>query len=166
VKEDIVGESKWWVRMALVSVVAVTLSCERPQGTTGGGYKGPKKDRYGMAVIVKRGNECKVAGGPKNHVAQPNENVSWQVFHTCDRAANPLVVELTVKSATSGCPSSPFQDTPPFVTAPLNLDDVKELKLKVKAQGFPANTECAYQYSVAIQGQSNSEIDPELDIWP
>jgi hypothetical protein len=114
---------------------------------------------------VTRNGACKVAG-PKNHVAQPDENITWRVFHTCAAAKQPLVVELTFQPAASGCPSPPFRESAPYATAAMSVDDVKDLKLKVKDQGFPADTECAYTYSVKIQGDDTSEIDPELDIWP
>ena len=154
-----------WISGAVVTVLMGTLSCAQPQGGGGARFKPPKKDRYATVVVVKQGNACKVAG-PKNHVAQPDEKITWRVFHTCDVATKPLVVELTLTGASSGCPSPPFRENPPYVTDTLNLGDVKELKLKVKDQGFPADTECAYQYSVRIQGDNTSEIDPELDIWP
>ena len=154
------------IRGALVVMLALTLSCTpQPQGGGGGRYKPPKKDRYATVIVVKQGSACKVTG-TKNHIAQPDEKVTWQVFHTCDVASKPLVVELTFQPAASGCPSPPFRETAPYVTDTMNLGDRKELKLKVQDQGFPADTECAYTYSVKIQGDDTSEIDPELDIWP
>jgi hypothetical protein len=159
-----------WITGGLLVVLTVTLACA-PQGQgTGGGagggkYKPPKKDRYANVVIVNVNGVCKVAG-PKNHIAQPDENITWRVFDTCAVAKQALVVELTFQPAASGCPSPPLRESPPYVTQGMNVNDVKDLKLKVKDQGFPADTECAYSYSVKIQGDNNSEIDPELDIWP
>ena len=168
-REESVHQSRW-ITGALLVVLTVTLSCA-PQGQgTGGGagggrYKPPKKDRYANVVIVNINGVCKVAG-PKNHIAQPDENITWRVFDTCAVAKQALVVELTFQPAASGCPSPPLRESPPYATEAMNVNDVKDLKLKVKNQGFPADTECAYPYSVKIQGDNTSEIDPELDIWP
>ena len=53
------GESRW-IRMALLSVVGVTLSCQAPQGTPGGRYKPPKKERGGLAFVPLHGDAREV----------------------------------------------------------------------------------------------------------
>jgi hypothetical protein len=159
-----VGESKWWVSAALVSVLAVAVSCERPQ-SGGTRYKPQKKERGGMAFVVKQNGKCMVLGGPKNHVAQPDEKVTWIVINGCDQK---VTVELTAnQSTTSGAPASAFkQGNGPHAVKDLDPGQTKKLTLEVLDQGFPANTESVYTYSILIQGDPTSGIDPELDIWP
>jgi hypothetical protein len=169
-----------WIVAAVLAVVAIVLYSRLP-AMQGGPTPSPsvspspspspkysKKDRYGLAVVIKQGNVCKVAGGPKNHIARWDEKVTWNVIHACELASpKTVVVELTVtKTAPSPCPSPhPFKQAPPYETKAMNLGDTDQLKLQVKDQGFP-NDECAYEYSIGIKDQADSSIDPELDIWP
>src|SRR5712691_11797723 len=125
--------------MALLSVVGVTLSCQAPQGTPGGRYKPPKKERGGLAFVVKQSGKCMVLGGPKNHVAQPDEKITWIVINGCDQK---VTVELTAnKSTTSGAPDSAFKEgNGPHEVKDLDPGQTKKLTLRVLDTGFPADT--------------------------
>jgi len=125
----------------------------------------PKKERGGLAFVVKLNGKCMVLGGPKNHVAQPGEKITWIVLNGCDQK---VTVELTAKpSTTSGAPASPFkQGNGPHAVNDLDPGQTKKLTLEVLDQGFPADTESVYTYSILIKGDDTSGIDPELDIWP
>ena len=171
------GKIGWLLAVVLAVVVAYLLSerarAQTPTTTTTTAAPATtaptttyaSKDRYGYAVVLDDGGVCKVAGGPKNHVARKKEKVTWDVFQLCQGGSN-VVVELKVTGVQpQTCPSPPpFDTNPPYETRGLNFKQKDKIALKVKDENFPQ--ECTYTYTLGIKGQANSYLDPELDIWP
>jgi hypothetical protein len=151
----------------VLALIAGALGC-----ATTTSYRGyTPKDRAGMAFVVKtKTGAYKVVGGPKNHVAQPTEKITWTVVNASDKDVE---VEITVvKANTSGAPDSPFDEDaagikPHSVKVEADPEKHGKLTLKVrKKDDFVPNKVNSYDYKIIIKGDEGSALDPELDIWP
>jgi hypothetical protein len=119
------------------------------------GYR--KSVAYGVAVALSLQGKRKVKGGPEHLVVFSGQTVSWRFLNTSDK---PATFVLTVKK---GDPyENPFVEEQPWkVTARGNLGTA-DLTLTVKSFSAPAR----YHYDIVIEGEPDSALDPELDIWP
>ena len=119
------------------------------------GYR--KSAAYGVAVALTLQGKRKVKGGPERLAVFSGQKVSWKFLNTSEK---PATFVLTVKK---GEPyEHPFVEEQPWkVTAGGNLGTA-DLTLTIKSFAKPAR----YHYDIKIEGDPDSALDPELDIWP
>jgi len=153
-----------WI-VAAVIAVAAALVYFRPAPAVPPSYT--PKDRHGMAFILNRNGKCLVVGGPETHIAFQGKKVKWKAVNVCSPAGQSVILQLTVRShQPQQCPDDPFVENDKTKQV-LAYDGQKtELILTVKPTGTFPVAECTYAYSLHIQGDPNSGIDPEMDIWP
>jgi hypothetical protein len=119
------------------------------------GYR--KVVAYGVGVALAYKGSRKVKGGPERLAVFSGQKVSWRFLNTSDK---PATFVLTVKKGTPY--DHPFVEEQPWkVTAGGNLGTV-ELTLTLKKFSHRAR----YHYDIQIEGEKDSALDPELDIWP
>jgi len=119
------------------------------------GYR--KSVAYGLGVALTYQNTRKVKGGPERLAVFSGQKVSWKFLNT---TGTPATFVLTIKKGESS--DYPFVEAPPWkATAGANLGTTA-LTLTIKAYSRRAH----YTYQLEIDGEPNSALDPELDIWP
>ena len=119
------------------------------------GYR--KSVAYGVGVALTYQGRRKVKGGPEHLAVFSGQKVTWRFLNTSDK---PATFVLTVKK---GEPyPHPFVEEQPWTATAGGGLGTAALTLTIKGFSRPAR----YQYEIKIEGEPDSLLDPELDIWP
>jgi len=119
------------------------------------GYR--KTAAYGVAVALNLQGRRKVKGGPEHLTVFSGQKVTWKFLNTSDK---PATFVLAVKKGEIY--EHPFVEERPWTVTAGGKLGTADLTLTIKSFSKPAR----YHYDITIEGEPDSTLDPELDIWP
>jgi hypothetical protein len=120
------------------------------------GYR--KSVAYGVGVAVDYKGKRKVKGGPEHLAVFSGQKVSWKFLNT---SGKPATFVLTVQKGAAPY-EHPFVEEQPWRATASGDLGTAALTLTIKRFSEPAR----FHYDIQIEGEPDSTLDPELDIWP